>query len=89
MAGYHHPRGRAGSIPFSSYNTDYTRAFSDWPTGCWLLDGKVCRSLDTAETRLKVEVEVVAEYGKLTIGGIEVPVVDIKWVDYWKFHEKR
>ena len=30
----------------------------------------------------------MAEYGKLTIGGIEVPVVEIKWVDYWKFHEK-
>ena len=30
----------------------------------------------------------MAEYGKLTIGGIEVPVVDIKWVDYWEFHEK-
>ena len=30
----------------------------------------------------------MAEYGKLTIGGIEVPVVDIKWVDYRKFHEK-
>lgn len=30
----------------------------------------------------------MAEYGVLTIGGIEVPVVDIKWVDYQKFHEE-
>ena len=51
-----------------------------WPHGEWLLDIEGCKQL--VNTYAPGDVAVEVHDGRIVVGGVAVPVVDTRWVDY-------